>query len=86
MHGIIGARRHGSMAEQRFCKPWVEGSTPPAGSRKSQAKLVSVLAFFILRRSLKTHDHMMKMCCSGTIHARIRGIDEFSVDKGASEP
>jgi hypothetical protein len=47
---------------------------------------VSVLAFFILKRSLKTHDHMMEMCCSGTIHARIRGIDEFSVDKGASEP
>ena len=29
----VHARRHGSMAEQRFCKPWVGGSTPSAGSR-----------------------------------------------------
>ena len=32
-------RRHGSMAEQRFCKPWVGGSTPSAGSRKDSRPL-----------------------------------------------
>lgn len=30
---IMDTRRYGSMAEQRFCKPWVGGSTPSTGSR-----------------------------------------------------
>lgn len=55
-YGIMcDASQHGSMAEQRFCKPWVGGSTPSAGSRKYKVRAWALTFFHaeVARRDRK---------------------------------
>ena len=59
------ARRYGSMAEQRFCKPWVGGSTPSTGSRlffEAAARPRRGLASFGLRTPCLTCACVQLVC------------------------
>ena len=49
----MGSCRYGSMAEQRFCKPWVGGSTPSTGSRNFFGpREISLGPFFVPESAL----------------------------------
>ena len=70
----VQTRRHGSMAEQRFCKPWVGGSTPSAGSRNVSRPLRHAQRPRCVYRPMGECPDL-RMCATREYgDARIRGI------------